>query len=600
MITARFRWAIVLLFGVGAVCAAESLPLPIDESQWLPTSFPDAGRSDLPPEDAARMQILSDSPYGKYLAVGPWQAGQWGIRYQYKQRFPMATGTIRGWYKTDKLLPFQAEVVVSFYRGDQRIAKTRFDLEPSPSWRRFEVAVRVPPAGADSFSPGFGLGEKTAGQVLFADLSISREMTAPPANQKPSLVTRFRPFRSFAESKTFRLEKDKDVWWLISPDGQPFYSIATVGPSLPDADPVPKGLEVAEQLRQCRFNSLAGWTNLDRWARVNDALIAKGQMALPMFVVLQSNTLKGEFDWLTDGIDRTSDGHRFPDPFDPRFESTYLAAAKKAVAVVGDKPWFVAWFADNELSHDRLYRCVWSRACSESFVQSLQVRYKTIARLNEAWKSDYISFTDLSLQKPTPTQPNDPRMADYLAFERKIVQRYVEVTIRCIRSVDPARPIFSNRFMASDIAAYARLLDLYKPYDGIGVNLYPANRGDGLSGGEAAFLKMFYDLTGKPILIGEWSVPAVDSGLYDPAQKQGLDWSWNEALADQTQRAAQAQRLALDFYNLPFIVGAHWFTWQDIDTPLRRANRGLVGTDGTPWAELWSRLQMAHQAILNR
>jgi hypothetical protein len=144
MITARFRWAIVLLFGVGAVCAAESLPLPIDESQWLPTSFPDAGRSDLPPEDAARMQILSDSPYGKYLAVGPWQAGQWGIRYQYKQRFPMATGTIRGWYKTDKLLPFQAEVVVSFYRGDQRIAKTRFDLEPSPSWRRFEVAVRVP------------------------------------------------------------------------------------------------------------------------------------------------------------------------------------------------------------------------------------------------------------------------------------------------------------------------------------------------------------------------------------------------------------------------------------------------------------------------
>ena len=348
--------------------------------------------------------------------------------------------------------------------------------------------------------------------------------------------------------------------------------------------PIPssKGLEVAEQLRQCGFNSLAGWTNLDRWAQVNDALIAKGQLALPMFVVLQSNTLAGEFDWLTDGVDRASDGHRFPDPFDPRFESAYLAAAKKAHAVVGDKPWFVAWFADNELSHDRLYRRVWSRACSESFVQSLQVRYRTIARLNEVWKTDYISFTDLSLQKPVPTLPNDPRMADYLAFERKIVQRYVEVTIRCIRAVDPDRPIFSNRFMASDIAAYARLLDLYKPYDGIGVNLYPANRGEGLSGSEAAFLKMFYDLTGKPILIGEWSVPAVDSGLYDPAQKPGLDWSWNEALADQTQRAAQAQRLALDFYNLPFVVGAHWFTWQDIDTPDRRANRGLVRTDGIP------------------
>lgn len=600
METAGFRWGIVGVLGIAALCAAQSASLPIEDSQWLATSFPEEGMSVPPPAEAARMRILPDSPYGKCLAVGPWQAGQWGIRYQFKQRLPMTTATIRGWYKTDKALPFQAEIVVSFYRGDRRIAKTRYDLEPSPTWRRFEAAVRVPPAGADSLSPGFGLGEKTDGQVLFADLSISPEPTPYPASPKPALVSRFRPFRTFAESKTFRLEKDKDVWWLASPDGQPFYSLATVGPSLGDADPVREGLTAAEQIRAGGFNGLAGWTNLERWAQVNDALSARGQLALPMFVVIQSNALKGEFDWLTDGQERHPDGHRFPDPFDRRFESAYLAAVRKAASVVGDKPWFVAWFADNEVSHDRLFRRVWSRACSEAFVQSLQVRYQTIARLNEAWKSDYISFTDLSLKKPVPSLPNDPRMADYLAFERKIVQRYVEATIRCIRSVDPDRPIFSNRFMASDIAAYTRLLDLYKPYDGVGVNLYPANRGEGLSAGEAAFLKMFYDLTGKPILIGEWSVPAADSGLYDPDQPQGLDWSWNEVVADQARRATQAGQLELDFYNLPFVVGTHWFTWRDIDTPDRRANRGLVRTDGTPWEQLWVALRQAHQTILNR
>ncbi len=597
---AKRCWWIILLPAMAIVCSAESVLLPIEETKWAPTRFPEAGQSELSNESAAQMRMEPDSPYGPCLVVGPWYAGQWGLRYQYHQRFPMTTGTIRGWYKTDKILPFQAEVVISFYAGDRRIAKTRFDLEPSPAWRRFEVAVRVSPAGADSLSPGFGLGEKTDGKIWFAELSVDSIVAPLAAESRPTLVSRFRPFLTFAESKTFRLEKDKDVWWLISPDGQPFYSVAVVGPSLPQTDSIPQGLDAAEQIRDWGFNSLAGWTNPEPWAKVNDTLVAQGKLALPIFVVLESRSIPGEFDWLTTGGDPSPEGHGFPDPFDRRFAAAYLAAVKKAYSVLGDKPWFVAWFADNELSHDRLYRRVWSRACSEAFVQSLQVRYQSIARLNETWKSNYISFTDLSLHKPVPSVPNDSRMSDYLAFERKIIQQYVETTIRCIRAVDPDRPIFSNRFMASDIGAYARLLDLYKPYDGIGVNLYPANRREGLSGGEAAFLKMFYDLTGKPILIGEWSVPALDSGLYDPVQPQGLDWSWNEAVIDQSRRAMQARRLSLDFYNLPFVVGAHWFTWQDIDTPDRRANRGLMRIDGKPWEVLVGQLRQAHAAILNR
>jgi hypothetical protein len=154
--------------------------------------------------------------------------------------------------------------------------------------------------------------------------------------------------------------------------------------------------------------------------------------------------------------------------------------------------------------------------------------------------------------------------------------------------------------MASDVSSYTRLLDLYKFYNGIAVNLYPSNCSEGLSGGERAFLQMFFNLTGKPVLISEWSVPAMDSGLYDPTQPSGLDWSWNEVVNDQSQRAAQAARLSLDFYNLPFVVGTHWFTWQDIDTPYRRANRGLVQTDGNPWLEMKKALSETHQKILNR
>ena len=92
-------------------------------------------------------------------------------------------------------------------------------------------------------------------------------------------------------------------------------------------------------------------------------------------------------------------------------------------------------------------------------------------------------------------------------------------------------------------------------------------------------------------------VPALDSGLYDSASSIPLDWSYNEVVASQTQRARQAAHIALDLYNLPFVVGSHWFTWQDIDTQNRRANRGLFTSDNQPWPELLDELQQVHRKI---
>lgn len=107
---------------------------------------------------------------------------------------------------------------------------------------------------------------------------------------------------------------------------------------------------------------------------------------------------------------------------------------------------------------------------------------------------------------------------------------------------------------------------------------------------------MVHQRTGKPIIIGEWSIPAVDSGLYDNPAK--LDWSWSAVVATQEERARQAGRVTIDFYNLPFVVGAHWFTWRDFDSPKRRANRGLFKADDQPWTDLLHRLSAAHRAII--
>jgi agarase len=184
---------------------------------------------------------------------------------------------------------------------------------------------------------------------------------------------------------------------------------------------------------------------------------------------------------------------------------------------------------------------------------------------------------------------------DCLEFEKVIVRKYIDVTISTIRAEDPDHLIFSNRFMMGDFGDWPRLIELYIGYDGIAINMYPANRAPGLSEPEKAVFRMAHEKTGMPIIVGEWSVPAIDSGLYDDPDL--LDWSWPECVDTQQDRARQAALVTVDFYNLPFIVGAHWFTWQDIDDSRRRANRGLLTADGRRYAELLEGLARAHEAI---
>ena len=593
------RWRGFLLTSVmfmAGACAAVDMRLAVEEDLWQKVVFLD--EPDKTVAEPAVFAIVDDPEHGKALRVGPWRAGMWGVRYQYARRLPYAVATIRGWYKTQDLFPFQAQVVVSYFAGEERLAKRRYDLAPSPVWRAFEVTARYPPTGADGMSLAFGLGEKTAGSVVFADLSISDE--APEAGlAMPGRVKRMLPLRSYEPSDTWRIERGGQEFWLVSPKGKPFYSLGAVGPVLEGGKEAADGPAWAEFLRQWGFNSLAGWTSLERWAKANAAIEAAGKEPLPVLAVISTSNLPGSFVFLNDSRGRQqAKEHAFGDPWDPAYEAAYRAAVRKAYDVAGDSQWLVGWFADNELSHDELYRYVYSTFCGQQFAAFLQKRHGTIGRLNTAWGTSFASFDDLLARRPEPRDITSRMGLDFLAFEREIVARHVEVTISSIRSFDEKRPIFSNRFMASGIGAYVRLLDLYSRYDAIGVNLYPTNRSGGLSENETAYVRMFHQFTGKPVIIGEWSVPAMDSGLYDLPRGVEPDWSFNEAVGTQAQRATQAAAVTLDFYNLPFVLGSHWFTWRDFDSPARRANRGLMRSDGQPWTELLNELRRVHRLIV--
>ena len=97
------------------------------------------------------------------------------------------------------------------------------------------------------------------------------------------------------------------------------------------------------------------------------------------------------------------------------------------------------------------------------------------------------------------------------------------------------------------------------------------------------------DFSRKPIIIGEWSVPAMDSKLYgfgeDPYDRP-LDWSWPQVMRSQSERAEVYRTCMLQLASKPYMIGAAWFKVLDVNSPSRRANRGLIDGEHQPYEEM--------------
>lgn len=590
-------WFIIsalLLLMPGCTHAEQPGPLPVKKEKWSERVFPDRNLS-VRKDKTETFHIENDRLLGPSLVIGPWLSGRWNAYYQYAGNFSLSRGTVRGHYRTEGLLPLEAAVFITYYKAGVRLDTNSFPLPPAREWTPFEVVARHPPPGTDAFSPGFGLRQKTEGRVFFTRMTVGADI---PELQFPDTlpsVTRSRP-ADFEKKNFFSIARDvRNTWWLATPDGKPFYSAGTAGPGFDRTEyGYSRGHLYAEQVRSMGFNSLGGWTPLASWAGLNRIMEKGGKTPVPLFYAIESNKLKRNFDFLSGPGGKTcgGEGHEFPDPFDPAYAEAYRNHVEEVAGLIRGEKWFVGWFADNERDHTDLHRCVDSPYAKEAFMAWLKQRYGSIKALNKAWSTRFRSMEDAALDLPVPSARKGRIYEDFRSFARVIVSRYAELTLRTIRAADPDHLVFSPRFMLSDSSEWLSLLEHYRGFDGIAVNIYPSNRVPGLSESERLFLEDVHKKSGRPLIISEWSVPALDSGLYDG--QDDLDWSFSRVVATQTERARQAALATVDFYNQPYIIGAHWFIWKDFDSRQRKANRGLFRADGGAWTELQQSLQKAH------
>lgn len=567
--------------------------LTIDDQNWQRKFTPVDG---VPESDVVEFGV-EYTEQGPSLVVGRWLGGERGAGYEYREALPFARGTIRGMYRTEGLRSPAVRIEVAFYCSEKRIGMKSMWMGVASDWTAFEFTVRVPAPGSDRMVPRLMMSQKAKGRVWFARLEATPEVVTFPAQPDVGQLLRAAPPADLGKGEFYRLAERDGTYWFVTPAGKGLYSSGTDGPWFrKDEDHLASGPEYAEFLYGCGFNTLAGWTDTVRWGELNDLLVARGRPPFATFSAMETWTHTDSFDVLVGAQGKdTAWAHDFPDPFDPRFEQWYREQAKRRAEAVKGKSWFAGWFADNEAGHEELYRRVYSPNCAAALKEHLRNQYGEIGTLNAAWSTGFSSFDDLIEKKPDPVLRRGPMYDDFRRFEREIVRRYVSITIRALRAADPDHLVISNRFMLNDVGSWIDLLDLYQPYDAIAVNLYPANQRLGLSRDEKEIYRMAHEKTGLPVIVGEWSVPAADSGLYTNPDK--LDWSFNELLPTQKERAAQAERVTLDFFNMPFVIGSHWFIWKDVVNQQREANRGLFTHDDKPWRELTEALARAHRKM---
>ena len=190
-----------------------------------------------------------------------------------------------------------------------------------------------------------------------------------------------------------------------------------------------------------------------------------------------------------------------------------------------------------------------------------------------------------------------------MAYIRKVAERYFSVTTAAIRRHDPNHLILGCRFAGLDGAPLAVWKAAGQFCDVITFNCYPWADIDrnvvlDAKGGVplVSRLAKLYELTGKPLLITEWSFPALDTG------RPCLNGA-GQRFRTQTERVQASELFARTLLSQPYVLGYSYFMWIDQpalgtngDNP-EDSNYGLVSESGVPYAGLTDMFTRLHRKV---
>jgi hypothetical protein len=391
-------------------------------------------------------------------------------------------------------------------------------------------------------------------------------------------LCRYGGYTSTAAKATgfFRVEKVDGRWWFVDPDGHLFLSLGAdvirpesttpsegreaffraLPPVLlparrPDSEP---GVSFFTWNISRRFGDgwLARWADLtfrrmDAWGLNTVANWSDDRLwdakRKPYVIPLES--------WLT-GVSYLG----LPDVYSDEFVRQADARARRQCAPRRDDPWLLGYFPANEPPFPQ---------------KELQTVELILAGPKTA--------TRAALEKWLAAGDSEERRTQFVgdAFDR-----YVQVASAAMKRHDPNHLDLGMRSGGRPTAAEIRAARAFDVYS---VNIYDRDV-------SAERVKQISELTGKPILIGEFHFGTPGRGLAASLVQ----------VRDQAERAKAYRYYVENALAMPELVGTHYFQWADQPSTGRsdgeNYNIGLVDVTDRPYPDLVSALGGTHARVL--
>jgi hypothetical protein len=303
----------------------------------------------------------------------------------------------------------------------------------------------------------------------------------------------------------------------------------------------------------------------------------------------------------------------FPNVFHPEFESYCRYVARTKCRPNLNDPWMFGYFSDNELAwwgrgkqatglFDAAMKLGASHTAKQALVNFVKQRAGNgIEQFNAVWHTKCGSFDDVLKLTQLPAE-SETQIEIKHDFLKLAAERYFSTTSKVIREVDPNHMMLGARFAGTGGADPAVWEITGKYCDVVTFNCYPkADLDEGIVysgfGVDAEpvtehFAK-YYAYVKKPMMITEWSFPALDAGL---PSVHGA----GQRFLTQTGRTAATELFARTMLSLPFLIGYDYFMWVDepalgISTPFPEdSNYGLVNGDNKPYPLLTGMFEKLH------
>jgi hypothetical protein len=468
-------------------------------------------------------------------------------------------------------------------------------------------------------------------EKIDTDAALKKKANAAPPVSTPAGLDQYggrTDLPALKASGFFRVQKQGERWWLVSPEGHPFFSLGVNAVNHTDGRTYVEGREfmfldpaaangpfggtsdsrsdngsqrdngmnhgrwwdvyanniartlgnnfdnawrkrTLDRLKAWRFNTLGNWSD--------PGFAGDKRMAYTVPILIH-----GDFNTVSTGYDYWG---RMPDPFDPRFEKAAQQAVANATKDKANDPWLLGYFADNELAwagqgpQGRWALAVGSLAqgpqspAKQAFIAYLKKTHGDAATFAKAWGlnnfTDWKQLEATGFKAPDPSEAHPAVAADYIAFLKRFAGQYFNTVAQTLKKADPHHLFLGGR-LAVRTPEVEEMSAKYT--DVTSINTYTDLPEHGFD--VAEFKK--WD---KPVMITEFHFGSNDRGPFG----NGV-----AAVANEAERGKAYTRFVDAAAASGVIVGTHWF--QYVDQPVtgrildgENSHIGLVGITDIPF-----------------